>query len=412
MEKSDQNGDIEGDTSVSLEVTEEGGDLSEKVNGEVRRAKKKAGGGAVVEEDSVATGQESDEDFSQPEISRTSDYEEEEVSAGRVNGKVVQEEEAESDQETEDLVSERQNVEVSESTQEVEGVVEVTERQETLDEVTQGSDEEVEVSGRESVDLQEEAAPPKRKVVEYVEDTAEEDQDLATEEESVAEAVEEKRDAEPVTEGREEEEEVQEEEEQEAEVVEVPEEPAQEEENLVDCEPKTKEPTKSLKKTKKKEPAKKEEAEEEQEEEGRKPPPEALHRRRSSAESFQKLKDRFSNGTKVEENNRKNKEDEKGQGGAKNIMSEKSKRFGGTSEKCTQCNRTVYPMEKMEVAGRLLHKTCFKCCKCNSQLSVGRFSIGGKDMYCMTHYKQAFREKGNYDVFTPDNPIKGKWENK
>ncbi|KAK7079514.1 LIM domain-containing protein 2 [Halocaridina rubra] len=69
-------------------------------------------------------------------------------------------------------------------------------------------------------------------------------------------------------------------------------------------------------------------------------------------------------------------------------------------------------MEKMEVAGRLLHKTCFKCCKCNSQLSVGRFSIGGKDMYCMTHYKQAFREKGTYDVFTPDNPCKGKWENK
>lgn len=44
--------------------------------------------------------------------------------------------------------------------------------------------------------------------------------------------------------------------------------------------------------------------------------------------------------------------------------------------------------------------------------SVGRFSVGGGELYCMTHYKQAFREKGTYDVFTPDNPIKGKWQSK
>ncbi|KAG7160956.1 probable inactive protein kinase DDB_G0270444 [Homarus americanus] len=90
----------------------------------------------------------------------------------------------------------------------------------------------------------------------------------------------------------------------------------------------------------------------------------------------------------------------------------KTSRFGGTSEKCAQCNRTVYAMEKMEVAGRLMHKTCFRCCKCNSPLSVGRFSVGGGHLYCLTHYKQAFREKGTYDVFTPDNPCKGKWQPK
>lgn len=90
----------------------------------------------------------------------------------------------------------------------------------------------------------------------------------------------------------------------------------------------------------------------------------------------------------------------------------KTSRFGGTVEKCNQCQKTVYAMERMEVAGRLMHKTCFRCCKCNSPLSVGRFSVGGGELYCMTHYKQAFREKGTYDVFTPDNPIKGKWQNK
>lgn len=41
---------------------------------------------------------------------------------------------------------------------------------------------------------------------------------------------------------------------------------------------------------------------------------------------------------------------------------------GGNIEKCAQCNKTVYAMEKMEVAGRLMHKTCFRCCKCNSPL--------------------------------------------
>lgn len=41
---------------------------------------------------------------------------------------------------------------------------------------------------------------------------------------------------------------------------------------------------------------------------------------------------------------------------------------GGNIEKCSQCTRTVYAMEKLEVAGRVMHKTCFRCCKCNSQL--------------------------------------------
>nr|XP_027233753.1 LIM domain-containing protein 2-like [Penaeus vannamei] len=66
-------------------------------------------------------------------------------------------------------------------------------------------------------------------------------------------------------------------------------------------------------------------------------------------------------------------------------------------------------MERLEVAGRVLHKNCFKCCKCSTKLSMNSFSIGGEDIYCMTHYKQAFTEKGTYDVFTPN---KGKWTRK
>ncbi|ROT81579.1 putative biorientation of chromosomes in cell division protein 1-like 1 isoform X4 [Penaeus vannamei] len=82
---------------------------------------------------------------------------------------------------------------------------------------------------------------------------------------------------------------------------------------------------------------------------------------------------------------------------------------GGGGDKCLSCDRTVYAMERLEVAGRVLHKNCFKCCKCSTKLSMNSFSIGGEDIYCMTHYKQAFTEKGTYDVFTPN---KGKWTRK
>lgn len=112
-------------------------------------------------------------------------------------------------------------------------------------------------------------------------------------------------------------------------------------------------------------------------------------------------------------NYKKKKSKKKSQNtGAMADANTKTSRFGGTAEKCAQCKRTVYAMEKLEVAGRLMHKTCFRCCKCNSPLNVGRFSVGGGDLYCLTHYKQAFREKGTYDVFTPDNPCKGKWQPK
>ena len=42
--------------------------------------------------------------------------------------------------------------------------------------------------------------------------------------------------------------------------------------------------------------------------------------------------------------------------------------------------------------------------------SMGSFSVGGDKMYCTTHYKQAFTEKGSYDIFTPKD--KDKWTKK
>ncbi|XP_076066324.1 uncharacterized protein LOC143039888 [Oratosquilla oratoria] len=83
---------------------------------------------------------------------------------------------------------------------------------------------------------------------------------------------------------------------------------------------------------------------------------------------------------------------------------------GGGGEKCIVCDKTVYAMEKLELQGKILHKSCFRCGKCNTKLSMGSFSMGGDRMYCTTHYKQLFAEKGTYEVFSPNGS--GKWARK
>jgi len=74
---------------------------------------------------------------------------------------------------------------------------------------------------------------------------------------------------------------------------------------------------------------------------------------------------------------------------------------GGGGDKCCTCDKTVYAMEKFEVQGKIIHKTCFKCCKCNGALSMATFTMGGGKLFCNSHYKQLFTEKGNYDQILP-----------
>lgn len=406
MENTDQNGDIEGKGSAAqgLGVAEEAEELTANINGEVTEAKQSP----------EAT--PSDEEVSPQEFSEESSEE------CLTNGKI-----------SEEHSGGKQDLEVCEGKQEVRETIEVVEqldvveeRQETLEDAQRSGDKVV-TETEAAAETDETEVVEKKKILYVAEDVDDLDfsdgPDSPGEEVSVAELIEDERERDETIAEESDEQEEKDEEDTNEEQLQV------QQQELVDSEQKTKEPvqsdqteeltsTKDLKDTK--EFTKEEESKNTQEEKTERESY-AVQRRRSSADTFRKLKDKFSSETKVDENNKKNEEGEnkwskeKENGSAQgfsNMSDAKSKRFGGTSEKCTQCNKTVYPMEKMEVAGRLLHKTCFKCCKCNSQLNVGRFSIGGKDMYCMTHYKQAFREKGTYDVFTPDNPIKGKWENK
>lgn len=79
-------------------------------------------------------------------------------------------------------------------------------------------------------------------------------------------------------------------------------------------------------------------------------------------------------------------------------------------EKCTACQKTVYPLEKLVVYEHIYHKKCFACTHCNTKLSLGNFaSLHGK-IYCKPHFSQLFKAKGNYDEGFGHRPHKELWE--
>lgn len=75
--------------------------------------------------------------------------------------------------------------------------------------------------------------------------------------------------------------------------------------------------------------------------------------------------------------------------------------FGGASEKCSVCSKTVYLAEKIVVEDKedkkTFHKTCLKCSHCKATLSLGNYASMNGVMYCKPHFKQLFATKGNYD---------------
>eukprot|EP00429_Kryptoperidinium_foliaceum_P001495 CAMPEP_0176022574 /NCGR_PEP_ID=MMETSP0120_2-20121206/10991_1 /TAXON_ID=160619 /ORGANISM="Kryptoperidinium foliaceum, Strain CCMP 1326" /LENGTH=92 /DNA_ID=CAMNT_0017355715 /DNA_START=73 /DNA_END=348 /DNA_ORIENTATION=- len=47
-----------------------------------------------------------------------------------------------------------------------------------------------------------------------------------------------------------------------------------------------------------------------------------------------------------------------------------------SADKCSACGKTAYLMERLQVEGRIFHKSCFKCQHCGGKLSLGAFSKG------------------------------------
>ncbi|XP_038709016.1 LIM domain-containing protein PLIM2b-like [Tripterygium wilfordii] len=70
--------------------------------------------------------------------------------------------------------------------------------------------------------------------------------------------------------------------------------------------------------------------------------------------------------------------------------------FCGTQDKCSVCQKTVYPLEKVSMEGECYHKTCFRCAHGGCPLTHSSYAALDGVLYCKHHFAQLFMEKGSY----------------
>ncbi|TRY85536.1 hypothetical protein DNTS_033068 [Danionella cerebrum] len=78
-------------------------------------------------------------------------------------------------------------------------------------------------------------------------------------------------------------------------------------------------------------------------------------------------------------------------------------------ETCSACLKAVYPMERMAADKLIFHKTCFCCKYCKKKLSLQSYAPLYGEFYCVFHYQQLFRRKGNYDEGFGHQQHKERW---
>ncbi|XP_076018259.1 uncharacterized protein LOC143010025 [Genypterus blacodes] len=76
---------------------------------------------------------------------------------------------------------------------------------------------------------------------------------------------------------------------------------------------------------------------------------------------------------------------------------------------CSACLTPVYPMEKMVANKLILHSNCFCCKHCLKKLSIHNYSSLYGEFYCISHYQQLFKRKGNYDEGFGHAQHKDRW---
>lgn len=81
-------------------------------------------------------------------------------------------------------------------------------------------------------------------------------------------------------------------------------------------------------------------------------------------------------------------------------------------ETCVECQKTVYPMERLLANQQVFHISCFRCSYCNNKLSLGTYASLHGRIYCKPHFNQLFKSKGNYDEGFGHRPHKALWASK
>ncbi|CAN1259858.1 LIM domain-containing protein WLIM1 [Linum perenne] len=77
--------------------------------------------------------------------------------------------------------------------------------------------------------------------------------------------------------------------------------------------------------------------------------------------------------------------------------------FAGTKEKCKECTKTVYPIERVTVNNTWYHRKCFKCSHGGCTISPSNYIAYEGKLYCKHHHIQLFKEKGNYSQLNCDD---------
>ena len=78
----------------------------------------------------------------------------------------------------------------------------------------------------------------------------------------------------------------------------------------------------------------------------------------------------------------------------------KYKFFGGTTEKCTKCQKTVYHAERcIGPQGDIYHKLCLSCAICRTNLSTGNWCDHDRVPYCKSCHMKQFGPHGTLGRF-------------
>lgn len=80
-----------------------------------------------------------------------------------------------------------------------------------------------------------------------------------------------------------------------------------------------------------------------------------------------------------------------------------------TSPECPVCTKSVYPVDKITIDDKILHRACLRCAHCNSMLKLGNYAALDGKYFCKPHFKQLFALKGNYNDGFGSRPHKEKW---
>lgn len=64
---------------------------------------------------------------------------------------------------------------------------------------------------------------------------------------------------------------------------------------------------------------------------------------------------------------------------------------------CRACSAHVYQMERLVAEKSLFHKTCFKCCECNTQLTINNYMSHEGEVYCRAHHRLKIRPQTSVD---------------